>query len=494
MPHPAVAWRARSAVLLAGLWLVAGCTGHALTAARPPQSPGAARVAQLHFAPLETHIPRVGREIERRVLPNGIIVYLAEDRSLPTIDATALFRAGSLYEPVDRQGLAQLTASQLRNGGTTRMSYERLNDELEVLGASIEASASLEAISVSVGALAKDSDRALELFADVIRRPAFAPQPFETARGRMIEDLRRVKDNPPRLMAREFSRALYTEAHPLGRPLTVGEVSRITPADLQGYAQQFARPANMMLAVAGDFDGPSMWAKLTALFGDWVADPVRLPAFPAVPSRDARRVTLVPRDLTQASLAVGNLGIDRRNPDRYAVELMDLILGGSGFSSRIMDRVRADEGLAYSVGTSFPTGWPVTGPFRATAQTKNENVARTVTLILEEMERIRREPVTPEELARARQALESSYVFRFSSRYATVVQLMRLEFDGEPADYYETLLDRYRAVTIADIQRVAIAYLRPDAATIVVVGDAAKVEAQLARFGPVERLSPDRLE
>ncbi len=494
MPRSALAWRARPAVQLAVLWLLVGCTSHALTATPPPQSPGAARVAQLRFPPLETHIPRVGREVERRVLANGIIVYLAEDRSLPTIDATAFFRAGSLYEPADRQGLAQLTASQLRNGGTTRMSYERLNDELEVLGATVEASASLEAISVSMGALAKDSDRALELLADVIRRPAFAPQPFETARGRMIEDLRRVKDNPPRLMAREFSRALYTEAHPLGRPLTVGEVSRITPADLQGYARQFIHPANMMLAVVGDFDGPTMWAKLTALFGDWAADPVHLPTLPAVPSRDARRVTLVPRDLAQASLAVGNLGIDRRNPDRYAIDLMDLILGGSGFSSRIMDRVWTDEGLAYSVGTSFPTGWPVTGPFRATAQTKNENVSRTVTVILEEMERIRREPVTSEELARARQALENSYLFRFSSRYATVVQLMRLEFDGEPADYYETLLDRYRAVTIADIQRVANTYLHPDAATIVVVGNASKVEAQLAQFGPVDRIPADRLE
>ena len=494
MPRPALRLLTRTAALLAGLWLVAGCTSHLLTATPPPQSPGAARVAQLRYPPLQIHIPRLGHEVERGVLGNGIIVYLAEDRSLPTIDATAIFRAGSLYEPTDRQGLAQLTASQLRSGGTTRMAYEQLDEELEVLGATIEASASLEAISVSMASLAKDSDRVLELFADVIRRPVFAPQPLETAKGRVIEDLRRVKDNPPRLMAREFSRALYTEAHPLGRPLTVGQVSRIAPEDLHGYSRQFIQPTNMMLAVVGDFDGPSLWVKLAALFGDWAADPLRLPALPTVQRRGARGVTLVPRTLAQASLAVGNLGIDRSNPDRYAVELMDLILGGSGFSSRIMDRVRTDEGLAYSVGTSFPTGWPVTGPFRATAQTKNENVSRAVTVILEEMERIRREPVSPAELTRALQAIENSYVFRFSSRYGTVVQLMRLEFDGEPADYYETLLDRYRAVTVADIQRVASTYLHPDAATIVVVGDASKFEAQLARFGPVDRIPPDRVE
>ena len=494
MRRPALTLRSHTAVLLGSLWLLVGCAGHALTANPPPQSAGAARVAQLRLPPLQTHIPRVGQEVERRVLGNGIIVYLAEDRSLPIIDATAMFRAGSLYEPADRQGLAQLTASQLRNGGTTRMSFEILNDELEVLGASVEVSASLESISVSMGALAKDSDRALELLADVIRRPAFAPRPLETAKGRMIEDLRRVNDNPPRLMAQEFSRALYTEAHPLGRPLTAAQVSRITPEELREYSQRLIHPANMMLAVVGDFESAAMWAKLTALFGDWTAAPVSLPALPRVQSQGGRGVTLVPRNLAQASLALGNLGIDRTNPDRYAIDLMDLILGGSGFSSRIMDRVRTDEGLAYSVGTSFPTSWPITGPFRATAQTKNENVPRAVTVILEEVERIRREPVSPDELARARQAIENSYLFRFSSRFTTVVQLMRLEFDGEPADYYETLLDRYRAVTVADIQRVAKAYLHPDAATIVVVGDASKFEAQLAQFGPVSRVPIDRAD
>jgi predicted Zn-dependent peptidase len=250
----------------------------------------------------------------------------------------------------------------------------------------------------------------------------------------------------------------------------------------------------MLLAVVGDFDRAAMLGKLAALFGDWAAGPSRRPAIPAVQPRDARGVFVVARPLTQASLAVGHLGIDRSNPDRYAVEVMDLILGGSGFTSRIMDRVRTREGLAYSVGTSFPTAWPVTGPFRATAQTMNENVPRAVAAILEEMERIRREPVTAEELAGAKQAIENSYVFRFSSRFTTVVQLMRLEFDGEPPDYYETLLDRYRTVTAADIQRVARSYLRPDAATIVVVGDAAKFEMQLAQFGPVSRLSLDGSE
>jgi predicted Zn-dependent peptidase len=241
----------------------------------------------------------------------------------------------------------------------------------------------------------------------------------------------------------------------------------------------------------GDFRREEMAAKLEALFGTWAKVTLDLPALPEVRTRFERGVYILPRGLAQASLALGHFGIKRTNPDRYAIEIMDLILGGSGFTSRIMERVRTEEGLAYSVGTSFPTTSRDISLFRATVQTKNENVPRAVNAILEEMTRIQKEPVAPEELERAKGAIINSFVFRFTSRYGTVVQLLTLEFDGYPPDYYDTLLDRYRAVTAADIQRVARQYLRPDASTIVVVGDATRFESAMAAFGPVHRLSVD---
>jgi predicted Zn-dependent peptidase len=199
-------------------------------------------------------------------------------------------------------------------------------------------------------------------------------------------------------------------------------------------------------------------------------------------------VFIIPRNLAQASLTLGHFGITRFNPDRYAIELMDSILGGGGFSSRIMERVRTEEGLAYSVGTTFPTSSRDISLFRATAQTKNENVPRAVSAILEEMVRIQQEPVSQEELDRAKEAIINSFVFRFTSRFGIVVQLMTLEFNGYPPDHLETLLDRYRAVTVADIQRVARQYLHPDATTIFVIGDPTKFESAMASFGPVHRL------
>ncbi len=468
--------------------LATGCAAVSGPAAAP-RSPGSALVQHLKFPPLELAIPRVGREVQRRVLPNGIVLYLASDRSLPVFKAYALFRAGSLYEDPARPGVAQFTASQLRSGGTEGMSFEALNDELEVLGISIETGVSTEAMSVTLSALAKDADRALAFLADILRRPAFDPTPLETYRGRVAEDLRRVAESPSRLMMQEFGRVMYTEAHPAGRPLTPAQAKAIRREDLLAHFRRFVRPDNMFLAVVGDFSADELAAKVEGRLGDWAGrGRLDLPALPDVEPRFARSVYIVPRTLTQSNVVVGHFGIRRSNPDRYAIEIMDMILGGGGFSSRIMERVRTEEGLAYAVSSSFPTSTRDVGLFRVTLQTKNANVPRAVGAVLDEMARMRDTPVTPAELNGAQEAIINSFVFRFTSRFSVVTQLLGLEFDDYPRDYLETLLDRYRAVTREDVQRVARQYLRPDVATILVVGDMTHIDGALAAFGPVSRL------
>lgn len=476
-------------VLIPACLLVA-CAAAGSAAQGPPRSsPGSALIRQLRFSPLQLTIPRVGREVQRRVLPNGITLYLASDRSLPVINAYAVFRAGSLYEEPFKPGVAQFAAAQLRTGGTAALSSAALNQELEMLGVSIESAASPEAISVTLSALAKNSDRALRLFADVIRRPAFEPRPLETYRGRVMEDLRRVADTPSRLASQEFARILYTEAYPMGRPLTPAQARAIEREDLVAYHRRLIRPDNMLVAVVGDFDPEELQAKFRSQFGDWAgAGPLDLPPVPKVDPRPQPGVYTLARDLAQSSVILGHFGIERANPDRYAIQLMDFILGGGGFTSRIMERVRTEEGLAYSVASSFPTTTRDIGLFRVTVQTKNENVPKAARAILEEMRRLQDQAVTPGELEGAKESLINSFVFRFSSRFSTVTQLLMLEFDGYPPDYYDTLLDRYRAVSIDDIQRVAIRYLHPDAITIFAVGDVSKFESALESFGPLHRI------
>jgi len=487
MPHPLRRWASISA-LVALIGLLVGCATEAPSKHGPRYSPGSELVRRMTFPPLQFAIPRVGHAVERHVLSNGIILYLAEDHSLPVLDAYAIFRAGGLYENPSRPGVAQFTASQLRNGGTASLPAESLNGELEILGASVEASASGEAISLTLSALAKDADQALQILAEVIRQPAFDPKPLQISKGRTIEDLRRVADNPAQFLAREFSRMLYTEAHPLGRPLQPAHVEVIQPDDLWAHYRRYIHPNNMMLAVVGDFRREEMLEKIQGLFGNWPSRPLDLPPLPEVDPRYERGVYIIPRALAQASVTLGHFGIKRSNPDRFAIELMDAILGASGFSSRIMERVRSEEGLAYSVGTWFPTTSSELSLFRAVAQTKNENVPRAVAAILDEMVRIQQQPVSREELHGAKEAIINSFVFRFTSRFGTVVQLLMLEFNGYPPDYFDTLLDRYQAVTVEEIQRVARQYLRPDAATILVIGDPTKFESSMAPFGPVHRL------
>jgi zinc protease len=442
------------------------------------------------FPPLQLTTPRLGTDIQRRVLSNGIVLYLATDRSVPLVKAYALFRAGSLYEDPARPGVAQFTASQLRAGGTDALPPDVLNEELEVLGISVESGVSSEAMSLTLSALSKDADRAFQLYADIVRRPAFGSAALDTYRGRVVEDLRRVAENPSRLMMQEFARVMYTDAHPSGRPLTAAHARAVRREDLQAHYRRLVRPDNMFLAVVGDSSVDELAAKVEAQFGDWrVTGALDLPRLPAVEPRFERGVYLVSRNLTQSSVVLGHFGVSRSNPDRYAIQIMDMILGGGGFTSRIMERVRTEEGLAYSVSSSFPTSSRDISPFRVTVQTKNASVARALQMIVEEMSRMQDALVTPAELAGAKEALINSFVFRFTSRFSVVTQLLNLEFDEYPPDYLDTLLDRYRAITREDIQRVARQYLRPDAATVLVVGGAAQYESDLAAFGPLQRLS-----
>jgi zinc protease len=474
---------------VACLLILAGCaTDERAQALR--RSPGSELVREMRFPPLELTIPRVGREVERRVLPNGLVLYLASDRSLPLIKAYALFRAGSLYESPSRPGVAQFTASQLRSGGTETMGFDALNEELEVLGVSIESAASPETISLTVNALAREADRALQLFAEMLRRPAFASAPLDIQRGRVLEDLRRVAENPSRLATREFARVMYTDAHPLGRPLTPTEARAIQREDLLAHYRRLVRPDNMFLAVVGDFSVEELAAKVQAQLGEWApSGPLDLPSLPAVEPRFERGVYILPRELTQSTVLLGHFGIRRSNPDRYAVQIMDMILGGGGFNSRIMERVRTEEGLAYSVASYFPVSTRDVSLFRVSVQTRNDNVPRAVKTVLEEMDRMRNGLVTPGELAGAKESIINSFVFRFTSRFSVVTQLLMLEFDEYPPDYLDTMLDRYRAVTREDVQRVAREYLRPEAATVLVVGDAGRFEEALATFGPPHRLA-----
>jgi zinc protease len=196
----------------------------------------------------------------------------------------------------------------------------------------------------------------------------------------------------------------------------------------------------------------------------------------------------VDKPVPQSSIAIGHFGVDRANPDRQAIELMNRILGGGGFTSRITNRVRSAEGLTYSVGSRFGVEGRVPGLFKVVAFTRTDATPRAIAAIIEEIKRLREESVTEPELDTVTEALSNSFLFRFIDPMETIRQLMLLEFQGLPADYYQTLLERYWAITPERLREVARRYLRPEDLAIVVVGDARTLEPALAPLGPVKKV------
>lgn len=463
---------------------------HLSPAGRPPEkkSPGAKKIEAMSFPPLELTIPKVGREVERIELDSGLILYLMEDHTLPVFDLRATVRTGSLYTFRHKPGVADFAGDQMREGGTEAYPPEELNRRLEFIAASVETSAGYESLSASLSCLSKDLDEGLELLAEVFLRPRFDEDKFELAKQRHSEALRRRNDQPGAIAQREFEKLLFGEEHPYGHELREEEAQAITREDLFAFHRKYVRPNNTMIAVVGDFERDTILEKLDELFGGWEPREVPLPKPQAVERRDVAGAYLGVKDIPQSRIVLGHYGVNRHNPDRYAITIMNYLLGGGGFTSRILRRVRVEEGLAYAVGTSFPTEGPVVGSFRAMGQTKTSTTGQAISIILEEIERMRREPPTEEELNRAKEAFINSYVFQFTRPVGNVVKLMHLEFFGYPADYYETLLDNYRSVTPEDVQRVAKTYLHPDRAAVVVVGPRVLMDDGLDSLGPLEEL------
>jgi zinc protease len=476
--------------LLAAL-LVAQARGAEEQATAPvePRSQGAEKIGLMIFPPLIWSPPAIGIEVERRTLSNGIILYLYPDRTLPLFELVGLIRAGRLYEPAEKAGLARMAASQIRSGGTTSTAADALNDELESLAAQLELSAGEEAVEVRLNLLSQHTERGLQLLADVLLRPAFDPGQLELARGRILEEIRRRRDNPAELLQKEFAALHYTDRHPLGREPSETTVGGISREDLIAFHRRYVRPDNLMLAAAGDFDKESLVALLERFFGGWPADgSLSLPPIPSVEPTSKAGVFLVDKSVPQTGIAIGHFGVDRANPDRQAIELMNQLLGGGGFISRITKRVRSAEGLAYSVGSRFGTEGRVPGLFRVIAFTRTDAAPRTIAAALEEIKRLRDELVSQPELDTVKEVLANSFLHRFADPMETVRQLLRLEFQGLPPDYYQTLLDRYRAITPERLQEVAKRYLRPEDLAIVVVGDAKALGPVLMPFGLVKKL------
>jgi zinc protease len=452
----------------------------ALSACVRPQD----RPDQLNFEPLVFDIPRA----QKAELANGIRLYLKEDHELPLVQITAMMGAGSIGDPAEKTGLSSLLATALRTGGTGAHTPDALDSTLERLAADLCVAADTYATTFNLSLRAADLQTGLAILSDVLRRPSFEASRLELARKQAIETIRRQDDEPGSVAHRVLMQALYGE-HPLGRTPTVESVSAVNRDDLVDFHRRYFHPNNLWLAVSGDFDRAELMRLLDEVFGDWQRSdfiPQEIPPVTA-PSRPA--LLVAEKEIPQTTILIGDIGIDKSSPDLHVVRVMNFILGGGGFNSRLMREVRSNRGLTYSVYSYYQVGRRLPGPFIAGCETKSASTVGVIDLMKRVMEDIRETPVSPEEVRLARESLNNSFVFAFTDSHDVATQTLRLDFYGYPEGYLENYREQVGAVTAEDVLNAARKYLRPDQQTVVLVGDESVFDAASACLGlPSEKV------
>src|SRR5215210_2738502 len=454
--------------LLALLLLLAAPA--ALVAQTGPQPGVPAHPRELKYTTLTYTPPK--RDRYRHVLSNGIVVYAVEDHDLPLVNISTLVRTGSYLDPAGKEGLAALVGSQMRAGGTQKMTAEQFDEAADFLAAQISSGVGSTQGSANLNLLAKDVDKGLSLYFDMLHTPAFQEDRLKLAKSQILQAMERRNDNTSAIESREWGRLLYGSEHFSSKETTKASVESITRQDLVDFHQKYFQPGGFIIAASGDFKTAELLAKLEAAFKGWPSNKMAVPNVPKPTLTPVAGIYTVNKsDVNQGRVSIGHTGSMRDNPDAYAIEVMNDILGGGGFTSRITSRVRSDEGLAYSAGSSYGMGVYYPGTFRASFQSKSATTSQAIQIVLEEITRIRASKVSAEEL----ETSKNSAIETFPRIFATAAQIAGTfaqdEYTKRPADYWDTYRQRIAAVTADDVQRVAQKYLDPSKLVILVVGN-----------------------
>lgn len=405
----------------------------------------------------------------REELANHLVWLFSRQAELPLVTLQLLIKAGTLQDPQGKEGLANLTASLLLSGTKSR-SATQIAQELDFMGARLRAGGGDDFTTLSLTVLKKDLAPGLDLLKDVLLNPAFARPEVKRKVAQYQAALKSEEDEPMVVAGRTFAKDLYGN-FPYGHPVlgTPQGLAAITSQDLAAFHRTYYRPNNAVLSIVGDLtqDEARQWVAKT--FGSWDAAPVPTPKLPPIPPLKQQKVVVIDKDISQANIILGSLGINRRNPDFYAFQVMNYILGGGGFSSRLMDDIRENRGLAYSVGSSFAPGLEP-GPFTVSLETKNANAAQAIEQVTEQIKRIMSQPVAPKELADAKSFFIGSFARKMDSIGKRAWLLGYVEVYGLGLDYPWKYPDLIQHLTPADIQKVAEKYLHPNNYLLVVVG------------------------
>jgi zinc protease len=415
-------------------------------------------------------------DVHSHTLQNGLKVLLVENPSIPTISLTASVLAGARFDPEPKAGLAIMASRLLDEGTETRTSLE-IADAIESVGGAIETDGSFERTMATASILNKDADLGLELLSDLLIRPVFPQEYVDKEIERTLAEITSAQDRPQVVAGWAFNELVYQD-HPLHRPSHgyPGTVDKIMRADLIDYHRTYFVPNNVLLSIVGEFRVADLLPKVERAFGRWQSRPVTFPTYPSPVRQKEKRVKFITMPAQQLNIYLGHLGITRTNPDYYALQVLDTILGGgAGFTARIPHRLRDELGLAYTTFASITmTAGLDPGRFVSFIGTSPENMKLATEGLINEVRRIIDEPVSAQELQDAKEYLTGSFVFAFESSPQIARFLIHAEVYSLGFDYVEKYPEYIRAVTVEDISRVSKKYLDCENYTLVVVGPVAE--------------------
>lgn len=424
-------------------------------------------------------------KVEEFALDNGISFYLVEDKELPLIRVNLIVKTGGLLVPNNKTGLASMTGSIMREGGSKNYPAEELNILLENKAAYMSTYIGQGSGGGSMNLLKEDFDELLPVFVDLLQNPLFPEDKIDLVKTQIKTSISRRNENPQAVTGREFSKLIYGKDSPYTAQTEYATVDAITKQDMIEFHKQAFVGNNMMIGVIGDFDTKDMKKKLEDAFGSIKSGTETNLIYPEVTYSYPSTINLVDKkDVNQSTVYLGHIGGKRDNPDYASLQLLNEILS-SGFSGRLMQTVRSDLGLAYAVFGNYSSNINYPGIFFAGVMTKSSTTAEAIDAILIEIKKLQNVPVSKEELKDAKDRFLNSLVFRYDSKNKILNERLNNEYNGLPQDYFDQYVEQLKKVSISDIQRVAKTYLKPEQVQIMVVGNEDEIGNQLDKYGTV---------
>ncbi|MBL4592003.1 MAG: insulinase family protein [Phycisphaerales bacterium] len=470
-----------NALKIMSVGLALGVASSALAAGDIPGHPREIQFDELLFE------PPVASDY-RHELSNGTPVFMAISNEFPLVTIRFSFTGGEYLEPAGKAGLASLTGQLIRTGGNSAFGPSEMDEEFDFLAANASASIGGTTSGASINYLTSTFDDSFAMFMDMVKTPRFDADRLEVLRSQMLEGIKTRNDDGLQIAIREMGFLMWGQDHFEGRVATKGSIESITVDDISAFHARIFNPSNLMISVTGDFDRAEMLTVLNDAMESWkmgeVSGDVPAPTQTFTPG-----VYYYEKDQPQVQVLIGHRGIQRDNPDAVDVSIMNDILGGSGFTSRITNTVRTREGLAYTAGSVMSNRVEYPGMFMSYFFTKTPTAAFATKLVFDEFDLIQKEAASTDEIEIMQNSAIETFPRTFESKRAMMGLFMSDERTGRASDHWQTYRDRVRSVDPAGVQRAANEYLHPEDMVILIVGPWDEIKAGNAASEP----DPERM-